>query len=82
MVFCLYGIGMDLNTIAHLYDKRQPGTFESATGGTFNPLLSFYAFILEQQKKHGINHLVPFHRWSGTCGTDGTTELKSDFLSK
>ena len=73
---------MDLNTIAHLYDKRQPGTFESATGGTFNPLLSFYAFILEQQKKHGINHLVPFHRWSGTCGTDGTTELKSDFLSK
>ena len=24
MVFCLYGIGMDLNTIAHLYDKSNP----------------------------------------------------------
>jgi len=23
MAFCLYGVGMDLNTIAHLYDKNK-----------------------------------------------------------
>ena len=74
--------GTFVSAMGGTFDSDIPGTFESATGGTFNPLLSFYAFILEQQKKHGINHLVPFHRWSGTCGTDGTTELKSDFLSK